>query len=61
MDGVLEEMRGNKSFKQGSRLTKQAEAQGTAIVASSHSPPTTEPVPERDGGPTASTSDSDDT
>lgn len=60
MDNVLDEMRNNRSFKESSRLTKQAEAQGTAIVASSHSPTHAETIPERDGGASASTSDSDD-
>ena len=58
MDNVLDELRDNKSFKKG-RLPKHAEPEGTAIVASSASPAHVETIPDRDGGASASTSDSD--
>jgi len=62
---VIDELRDSKSFKQHARTAKQAQADGTTIVASSASPPQAgsthvETVPERDGGASASTSDSDD-
>ena len=60
MDHVIHEMQDSKSFKDGSRPEKQGAAQGTAIVAFSHSPTHAEVIPDRDGGSTASTSDSDD-
>jgi len=60
MDNVLEELRDNKSFKKGSRPSKPAKSEGTAIVASSPSLTHAETVPDTDGSASASTSGSDD-
>lgn len=60
MDHVIHEMQDSKSFKDGSGPEKHDAPQGTDIVASSHSPTHAAVVPDRDGGSTASTSDSDD-
>lgn len=58
MDHVLHELRDNDSFKSGSSPEKEKQLHGSAVMATSQDH--TEAVPDRDGGSTASTSDSDD-
>ena len=59
MDHVLHEMQEGSSFKSSASSDKQLELHGTADMTPQNS---TEPeaVPDRDGGSTASTSDSSD-
>lgn len=58
MDHVLHQMQESSSFQSGASRETQSELQGAANMASQDL--TDIAVPERDGGSTASTSDSDD-
>ena len=60
MDHVLHEMRDSDSFKSSSSPEKQDAVQGSAVIAAPQDLSEPAAVPERDGGSTASTSESDD-
>ena len=59
MDHVLHQMQESSSFRSIAGSEKQTELQGTANMNSENSIQAAA-VPDRDGGSTASTSDSDD-
>lgn len=59
MDHVLHQMQESSSFQSGTSREKQNELQGAANMASQDLTDAAG-VPDRDGGSTASTSDSDD-